>query len=245
MRTASHRLAPGVGAARHGADRASRRVPRRRGRRRRWLVVSHAVSVGGADDRHRARTRRALAPPVVRPPRHRRSRLARAIDVAHRDAEQMAKTAEASLMMAMRHLIRRPCGSRRHYRTGRGIRRPGAFRQLCRCHRADLTAPLDLRQLAELAGVTRFQVIRDFKRITGLTPGAYLRNRRLRPPRHLIRQGATAAEAAATGFADQSHLSRTFEVSTASRRRYCPRAGMNRSVQHDNERALLLRRHPV
>ena len=76
----------------------------------------------------------------------------------------------------------------------------------------DLTAPLDLRQLAGPAGVTRFQVIRDFKRMTGLTPGAYLRNRRLRHAAHLISQGASAAAAAAAArFADQSHLSRTFK----------------------------------
>ena len=69
----------------------------------------------------------------------------------------------------------------------------------------------DLRRLAQLADVTRFQVIRDFKRVTGLTPGAYVRNRRLRLAGRLIEQGAPIVEAAlAAGFADQSHLSRSF-----------------------------------
>jgi AraC-like DNA-binding protein len=59
--------------------------------------------------------------------------------------------------------------------------------------------------------VTRFQVIRDFKRVTGLTPGAYVRNRRLRLAGRLIEQGAPIVEAAlAAGFADQSHLTRSF-----------------------------------
>jgi AraC-like DNA-binding protein len=65
--------------------------------------------------------------------------------------------------------------------------------------------------LAGLAGVTRFQVIRDFRRVTGLTPGAFVRNRRLRLASRLIEQGATLVDAAlAAGFADQSHLSRSF-----------------------------------
>jgi AraC-like DNA-binding protein len=69
----------------------------------------------------------------------------------------------------------------------------------------------DLRRLAQLVDVTRFQVIRDFKRVTGLTPGAYVRNRRLRLAGRLIEQGAPIVEAAlAAGFADQSHLSRSF-----------------------------------
>jgi AraC-like DNA-binding protein len=69
----------------------------------------------------------------------------------------------------------------------------------------------DLRRLAQLANVTRYQVIRDFKRVTGLTPGAYVRNRRLRLAGRLIEQGTPIVEAAlAAGFADQSHLSRSF-----------------------------------
>lgn len=138
--------------------------------------------------------------------------LARAIDVAHRDAERDGDDAEASLMLAMRHLIRRHAHRGRDTEQVEASGAPHRFANYADTIERDLTAPLDLRQLAEPAGVTRFQVIRDFKRITGLTPGAYLRNRRLRHAAHLIRQGAAAAEAAAAaGFADQSHLSRTFK----------------------------------
>ena len=138
--------------------------------------------------------------------------LAHAIDVAHRDAEQDGDDAEASLMIAMRHLIRRHADRDRFTEQVEASGAPDRFARYADAIEHDLTAPLDLRQLAALAGVTRFQVIRDVKRMTGLTPGGYLRNRRLRHAAHLLRQGAAAAEAAATaGFADQSHLSRTFK----------------------------------
>ncbi|TKB15692.1 MAG: helix-turn-helix domain-containing protein, partial [Mesorhizobium sp.] len=61
--------------------------------------------------------------------------------------------------------------------------------------------------------VTRFQVIRDFNKAIGLTPAAYIRDRRLRRASALIERGFGLADAAiAAGFADQSHLSRTFRA---------------------------------
>ncbi len=138
--------------------------------------------------------------------------VARALGAAHFDAERDGDDAEASLIVALRHLMQRYAEP---VRGAEPIKASGAPDRLA-CYTAamerDLTAPLDLRLLARLADVTRFQVIRDFKRITGLTPGVYLRNRRLRRAASLIGQGATAAEAAAAaGFSDQSHLSRTFK----------------------------------
>jgi AraC-like DNA-binding protein len=77
----------------------------------------------------------------------------------------------------------------------------------------DLNADLHLGHLASVAGVTRFQVIRDFSIVSGLTPGKFIRNRRVRLATQLIEQGVSLSEAAATaGFADQSHLSRAFRA---------------------------------
>jgi AraC-like DNA-binding protein len=74
-----------------------------------------------------------------------------------------------------------------------------------------ITEKISLRHLAAAAGVTRFQVIRDFKAVAGPTPSAFIRDRRLRLAISLIRQGARLTDAAhRAGFADQSHLSRTF-----------------------------------
>lgn len=68
-----------------------------------------------------------------------------------------------------------------------------------------------LAQLAALCGLSRFQLIRGFVRSTGLTPHAYIIQRRIDLARWLIADGLTLAEAAAdSGFADQSHMTRVF-----------------------------------
>src|SRR5205814_2118561 len=75
---------------------------------------------------------------------------------------------------------------------------------------ANLAGRIDLAMLATAAGVTRFQVIRDFRNLMGLTPGAYIRVRRVEAASRCIENGLPlAAAAAVSGFADQSHLSRT------------------------------------
>jgi len=69
--------------------------------------------------------------------------------------------------------------------------------------------PLDA--LAREAGASRFQTLRGFARLTGLTPHAYVVQRRLDVARAMIRRGAALADAAsAAGFADQSHFHRSF-----------------------------------
>lgn len=54
-------------------------------------------------------------------------------------------------------------------------------------------------------------MLRGFVRATGLTPHAYLMQRRIGLARRLIARGLPLAEAAAaSGFADQSHMTRAF-----------------------------------
>jgi len=68
-----------------------------------------------------------------------------------------------------------------------------------------------LADLAQLTGLSRYQVLRRFERAYGLPPHAWLLRRRAERARVLIRDGGTlAAAAAATGFADQSHMTRVF-----------------------------------
>lgn len=78
------------------------------------------------------------------------------------------------------------------------------------------TAPaqqLDLEFLADLGGVTRFQVIRDFKAIYHMTPGVYLRDLRLRESRRMLRDDISLADLSQSlGFSDQSHFSRSFKA---------------------------------
>ena len=62
-----------------------------------------------------------------------------------------------------------------------------------------------LAELAALSGVSRFQLLRGFARETGVTPHAYLLQRRVRLARQLLIAGCAPAEAAQdAGFADQS-----------------------------------------
>jgi AraC-like DNA-binding protein len=72
-------------------------------------------------------------------------------------------------------------------------------------------APITLSDLARASGLNQFRLLRGFVKATGLTPHAYLMQRRIDRARRLIALGAGLAEAAlASGFADQSHMTRIF-----------------------------------
>jgi len=76
---------------------------------------------------------------------------------------------------------------------------------------ADLLAPPTLAEMARMAGLSRFQLLRHFEKAFGLTPHAWLLQQRAERARSLIRGGAGLAQAAAAcGFADQSHMTRLF-----------------------------------
>jgi AraC-like DNA-binding protein len=75
----------------------------------------------------------------------------------------------------------------------------------------DPATALTLADLARASGLSRFQVLRGFAQATGLTPHAYLVQRRVQGARRFIADGRSLAEAAlASGFADQSHMTRAF-----------------------------------
>jgi AraC-like DNA-binding protein len=76
---------------------------------------------------------------------------------------------------------------------------------------ADPAALLTLTSLAAEAGTSRYQLLRAFARELGLTPHAYIVQRRIALARQLIRAGSALVDAAAAaGFSDQSHLTRVF-----------------------------------
>lgn len=75
----------------------------------------------------------------------------------------------------------------------------------------DPAAAPTLAALAAEAGLSRYQFLRAFTRLTGLPPHAYLLQRRVQHARQLVRRGLPLADvAAASGFADQSHMTRCF-----------------------------------
>ncbi len=77
---------------------------------------------------------------------------------------------------------------------------------------AHCTQPLRLEDICAEAGLSPSRLIRGFKRHYGLTPHAYLINRRIQRSQHWLRQGRDLAEVALeAGFADQAHFQRAFK----------------------------------
>jgi AraC-like DNA-binding protein len=72
-------------------------------------------------------------------------------------------------------------------------------------------APPTLADLARVAGLSRFQLVRQFAKAHGLPPFAWLRQHQLHRAQALIAKGSSLSAAALdSGFADQSHLTRSF-----------------------------------
>jgi AraC-like DNA-binding protein len=79
---------------------------------------------------------------------------------------------------------------------------------------ANLSRELRLLELATVAGFSRAHFARAFRNMTGMSPHTYITERRLARALCLVRKGRmTIAEIALDcGFADQSHLSRSFKT---------------------------------
>jgi AraC-like DNA-binding protein len=74
------------------------------------------------------------------------------------------------------------------------------------------TRALRLDDVCQAAGLSASHLIRAFKQRYGMTPHAYLINRRIQYSRAQLRRGALIADVALdAGFADQAHLQRTFK----------------------------------
>jgi len=93
-------------------------------------------------------------------------------------------------------------------RAGRGqIQR--AFDEM----RERLCEDVTLGDLAEVAGLSVFALVRGFRKAYGLPPAALLIQMRVERAKELLREGAPpAAVAHACGFYDQSHLNHMFKA---------------------------------
>ncbi|MCP2014020.1 AraC-like DNA-binding protein [Deinococcus sp. HSC-46F16] len=75
----------------------------------------------------------------------------------------------------------------------------------------DFARNVTLDELARLAGLNPYTLLRAFRRAHGLPPHAYQLQVRLRHAKRFLRGGETVAQAALrAGFADQSHFGRHF-----------------------------------
>lgn len=85
------------------------------------------------------------------------------------------------------------------------------LQKVCRFLEENYARPIQLEQLAKLAGLSSSALVRAFVRERGITPYRYLETVRINRARELLEAGVTPAQAAIqVGFTDQSHLGRYF-----------------------------------
>ncbi len=131
------------------------------------------------------------------------------LHAAHRSLEDGGLEGDVSFCAALEQLVRRhaaPSGPAR--KLARSDCRTEQVRDLL----VDRVAEnVRLDELARVAELSPFHLIRLFRLRYGVTPFAYQRNVRVERARDALRCGQSLAEIAANlGFADQSHLGRAF-----------------------------------
>lgn len=88
---------------------------------------------------------------------------------------------------------------------------PQEVKAVCAFIQQHYAEHLTLEQLCRCAGLSRSTLLRTFVQAEGVTPYRYLEAVRIQQARQLLGQGLCPAEAALrTGFADQSHFTKTF-----------------------------------
>jgi AraC-like DNA-binding protein len=110
------------------------------------------------------------------------------------------------LARAARHGRGRPARAACAPRARRAVEQA---RELLAAH---LVAPPALTELAAAVGLHPFALLRQFQRVIGLPPHAFVVQLRVERARDLLRAGRSPASVAtALGFADQAHLTRQFK----------------------------------
>jgi AraC-like DNA-binding protein len=95
-------------------------------------------------------------------------------------------------------------------RRPRGRFHPGVRHAVDHIHEC-VSEPVSLDRLADVARLSKYHFVRCFQAATGVAPHKYLTLVRVREARRLLERGLSVGEAAdRVGFADASHLSRTF-----------------------------------
>lgn len=172
---------------------------------RRWRMVYLApqalADLLGHTGRHSLElTRPVLDDPLLRAAMARLFHHLNAPPAATGHALQEEQLAHACGLLVQRHGNRLPPHER-----------PRPLQAVRECLLDQMQAPPTLATLAKLAGLSRFQLVRQFAQAHGLPPFAWLQQHRLRHAKALIAGGAPLSDAALDcGFADQSHLTRTF-----------------------------------
>lgn len=91
-------------------------------------------------------------------------------------------------------------------------REPAAVRRAREYLDAHLDSAVELADLAEAAGLSRFHLLRVFRAAVGTTPHSYLTDRRVAQAKRLLAGQLPLADVAlACGFCDQAHFNRVFK----------------------------------
>lgn len=193
-------------------------------RGRTWTAVPGCVIVVNPEDAHDGRPAsrgdeysyrmmyvdRSIISPFFRDSVVEDIALAERLVEAHRACERPDARLECEtlLVTALGDLARHHGG----VRAAADLRHPhvGVVLEYLTAHFAE---DCSLAELAEMAGVGRFQLLRAFQRQVGLPPHRYQTQLRLRRAKQLIAAGESAASVATiVGFSDQSHLIRKFKA---------------------------------
>jgi AraC-like DNA-binding protein len=119
--------------------------------------------------------------------------------------EEESRYLGALALLAARHASPRP-RLRRLGREGRGVARVKDYIE------GNYGEDIRLSDLARIAGLSPFYLIRAFRAETGLPPHAYLASVRVREAQRLLRSGMGLADVAyETGFSSQSHFTTIFK----------------------------------
>lgn len=117
---------------------------------------------------------------------------------------------EAALTESFSQVIR-GCGTSGKSGDRKLVRRAKEFLS------GDLSCKVTLEDMAGELGVSRYYLLRTFRKEVGVPPHVYRTGKRIELAKRLLRQGMPFAEAALeTGFADQSHFSNKFRQFTGS-----------------------------
>jgi AraC-like DNA-binding protein len=120
--------------------------------------------------------------------------------------------AESRLAALLGELVRRHSAPASPAPPPAGTRGAGSIARQVMSRLADqLACPPGLTEIAADAGLSRYQLLRSFRAEVGMPPYAWLAQHRVARARVLLEGGHSPAQAAAaTGFADQAHLTRWF-----------------------------------
>lgn len=133
------------------------------------------------------------------------------LHAAHRSLEEGGLQGEVTFCAAIELLVERhaaPTGASRKL-----AHNDGRMQQVRDLLVERVAENVRLDDLAAVADVSRFHLIRMFRQRYGVTPFAFQRNLRVERARDALRYGESLAEAAADlGFADQSHFGRAFRA---------------------------------